>query len=117
MARVEFTLKFENYVDWTRNIHVPARPSFVKRALTLSLLLISLGFLFARWSTNDAPPAGAIAVIVGFLLTLLCLQLWLLIERPRPEKEELHSFSPKQLVEFRNLLRASSNPAFQGISC
>jgi YcxB-like protein len=27
------------------------------------------------------------------------------------------SFSPKQLVEFRNLLRASSNPAFQGISC
>lgn len=90
MPRVEFTLKLENYLDWVRNIHVPARPSFVKRPLTLSFLLVSLGFLFARWSTNDAPPAGAIAVIVGFLLAVLSLPIWLLLERPHPEKEELH---------------------------
>ena len=90
MPRVEFTLKLENYLDWARNIHMSARPSFVKKALTLSLLLVSLGFLFARWSANDAPPAGAIAVIVGFLLAVLSLPIWLLLERPQPGKEELH---------------------------
>lgn len=90
MLRVESTLKLENYLDWARSINAPARPSFVKKTLTLSLLLVSLGFLFARWSTNDAPPAGAIAVVVGFLLTLFSVPIWFLFERPRAEKEELH---------------------------
>jgi hypothetical protein len=86
MHRVPFTLSFENYLDWVGAHEKPRQQRVVGKTLTLGLALVCLGFLFARWSSNSAPPAGALALFFGLLLTLACLPLWFLLERRNPER-------------------------------
>jgi hypothetical protein len=81
MVKVEFSLTYENYLDLYRGSKLLKSPKIVGKLLTTSLLVICFGFLFARESNGPELPQGSLAVSIGLIVAVLCLPLWLVMER------------------------------------
>jgi hypothetical protein len=107
MPKVEFTLSFEDYLDYYGR-GIPRRKTKIAGSVAVTGIAIALvGFLSAIESSDSVLPNGALAISGGICMALMSIPLWFVVERRSPEKiksEHRRSyeslFSAPRVLEF-----------------